>query len=788
MIMPIIILFSILLNLTGCGDYARDHIDADDNGEGKSVKLIVKPTEKNGLILRDDKNNVALKWQDTGLIISNSLGGDSSSTIGLSVKGRWYPFGTSDTKKECEITTCGETSDTRCFNLPSDTPTMKQTDDNIGCYLSQGNGVYLLISKDGADPNINPSVANSPNVGEGFYAAHIGNFQMDKNGMITIDKVWSCDDSSGMVSCQEMSIGQLTGGKVYLKIYDGYYGDNAADLKDSTGDPYVLINITKGVIYPNFVSESIKIIVSTIDSVSQRVSTSIVESLKKVAFLIILLYWAFTGFTFMIGMAKITQTEALVRLLKIGIVLMFMTPNNIIATGFTHMYQEMANLSSNIITQSLVGSNIQTTNDGTDLENSLDYLIVYDGIINQILSRQVHLKIWALLLTWNFWFIPFLYVLIVMIIFIVLRSLLLYVTAYVQIAFLILILPILVPTLLFQTTADIFQSWLKYMANSALLIVVATLGFGIVLGIMLSTFGTLLSYSITKTWWWFPDNNDSVGAVLNFKSYLTALIQALICYAFIEVAPKLADALSESQLSPSLNAFNSLWHGMSQMMNEGISNLKSFNNQYLMGRLMDQAYKTDGKYDRDKEGKGVLNKWRQGRDAVSKFYDRNVGKKIDKISNKINDNSLINFSDPYKDQAKKDQLADLRGQNEKEHTTYGDYKQMIDGKKKEYLEQVKSNSSLINDVQMPDGTQIQLDGNGNDTISYDGQNVSKAEIRQAIAEGRDAKSVDGTNIAVQHNPQPGAQGGYDALLNDRLKGKLDELGKIEKDYGFVKRK
>lgn len=790
MVIRIIIFTLMLINLCGCGNYVTDHIEAYDNGQGKAVRLLVKPDQNGQSVLRDENNNIALKWNDTGLIVSNFASNQQGISIGLFISGRWYPFGSNGTSKQCDITTCGQVQDIRCNNLPSDTKIVNPTN-NQGCYLSNGQGVYMLIAKQdndvAPDPNINPTVANSPNSADGFYTAHLSDFPMSKDGLITVDKMWECDDNSSVVSCNPIPMSKLIGGKIYLKVYDGYYSDNSADLTDSIGNPYVLINVETGVLSPNFVSEAITIIISTIDNVCERINKSLIKSLRDIAFVIILMYVAFTGFSFMTGLSKITQTEAVIRLLKISIVLMFLTPNNIIAEGFTKIYQELANFSSNIIIENISNTPIPTgtQNSGNHLEDNLNYLKFYDGIINQILSKQVHIKLIALLFTINFWLIPFMYVLIVMIIFIVLRSLLLYIAAYMQIAFLILILPILVPTLLFQVTADLFQNWLKYMANSALLIVIATTGFGLVLNIMVSNFSNLISYSVSKTWWWFADSDDAVSAVLNFKTYILTFMNAFICYAFVEVAPKLADALSESQMSPSFNAFNSLWGGMSRMMNEGISGLKSINNQYFIGRLMDQSYKTDGKYDKDKEGKGIVNQWRRQRNAVDKFYERNIGRKIDKINKEMNDNSIISLSDPYKDQAKKDELTDLRQKNAENKTTFGDYKEMIDSKKKDYLDEVKNNAGLITSVTtLPDGDQIQLNQDVNKTIMYNDHEIDKDEIRKAIVEGRDAKSVDG-GLSIRVNLH---EGNYNVGLNDTLKRKLQELDRIEKDYGFVKRK
>ena len=90
------------------------------------------------------------------------------------------------------------------------------------------------------------------------------------------------------------------------------------------------------------------------------------------------------------GLVQLTQTEAVVRLLKIGIVMLLTSPGNIIGSGFISLYDNLSTLAADIIANAIpdLPSSGQTPNkiDG------LVYLGVYDGILNQVLSIQVHLK------------------------------------------------------------------------------------------------------------------------------------------------------------------------------------------------------------------------------------------------------------------------------------------------------------------------------------------------------------------------------------------------------------
>lgn len=611
MIIRIIILIFILINLTGCQDSKNEIIYGNDNGSGKNIKLSVKPDINNSLVLIDDNGNTALKWTDTGLVVSSFLTENNSINVGLSIRGKWFPFGNANSKsQQCTAVNCSQANDIRCNNLPQDTKIVLP-DNNQGCYLDNGKGIYMLAAKQMngiiSDPNLNPEVANSPSSADGFYTVHLGDLQPDKNGFITVDKMWECTDNNSLVSCNPIPMSDLVGSALYLKVYDSYYNDNSADFSDSTSS-YVYVNIQTGVKYPNFVSETIKIFAKTITSASEVINQSLVASLKNVAFIAIILYIGITGLLFMIGLSQITQKEAVIRLFKISIVLMFLTPNNTISENFPKIYLGLANISANIIMNNINASGVVTDKDNSinELEKSLNYLTFYDNILNQIMSRQVNYKILSLHFTKFFILGVFMYVLLVILVLIILKSMLIYIAAYAQIAILVVILPIIVPTILFETTSSLFQDWLKFIANSALMIVIATIGLSLVFSIMINDLNSLLNFDIKTIFWgliWVPVNEDQVSQVLSYTSYMLCFFKAIICYEFVSTIPKLADALSASQLSPSTNTFKKLLQGIqgltSPLTSRLTSRLKYLNNRYLIGRVWDK-FQYNNSYEKNK--------------------------------------------------------------------------------------------------------------------------------------------------------------------------------------------
>lgn len=782
----VFVLFLITLLLTGCDQGNEEVIEADDNGSGKIVNIPVKPDIDKDYVMTDNDGNVFLKWFDTGLFVSKEYrdirGNIVPAQIGLSVRGVWYPWGmlAGSNPKNCTLVQCNQTSDYRCQSVPGNTPIVANNSGNDGCYLANGLGIYILVAKQREDrtypdPNINAIVSAGPSAADGFFTGHLGEFKPNQNGYINVNKLWSCDDNGGVVSCNDVNMRDLVGGKIYLKVVDGFYLDNDGSRSDSKGNQSITVNIKSGIYYPNFVSTTLITMHDSLNMITGILKNAIMDSFRDIIRLTVILYFMFTSLGFMIGLIKITQTEAVVRLMKIGIVIMLTTPYNIMSEYFVQFYDSVATFSSNIIAGNLPNMPYADTSSSGDF-SQIGYLTIYDGILNQVISKQVNLKIIGLLFTSMIWCIPFMYVLIVIIIVVVLRSLVLYITAYFQMSILILILPIFAAMLLFRVTAALFQNWLKYMANSVFLIIVATLGMGLCLGIMNGILADLLSYAISKQniwwfiWWWKPQDLNALYTHLNAESYFTGLLVALICYSFVEHIPKLADSLSASQFSPSTKAFNALWQGTQGMLSEGLSAIKEVNSRYLVGRLLDQRYKEDGEYSKDKEGKGILDKWKITRDKADYIFDKYIGSKYDQIQS-----GDMLFNNQVDNRLKDKEINLLKSEAQYK---VNDYQQMIDDRRTTLEQQVKDNNAFKDAVNLG-GNQISLLADNNPYVTHAGQQIQKDDIRRAISEGRNQITVGGNNIDLRSQ--------YSRDLNDKLSKRLEELGNIEEELKQIRK-
>lgn len=774
----------------GCSQN-EDKIDADDNGVGKKVKIYPIQNKDAGNTLKDTDGTLALKWTDTELSVSVQNSEDAVPSIGISIQGQWYPWGNiSSSPQECQLITCDQSSSSQCSDLasPSSVQIVKNYFGNYGCYLNNGLGIYLLIAKRDennvyADPNQNALVANSPSSALGFYTAHLGAFPQSRDGSINVDKAWACDEINGKIECSSVPIQTLNGGRVFLKVVDNYYADNASNASDNS----ITINMKKGVYYPNFVSAALFAFKNTLDYVTDLLKKSLMNSLKDIVFVIILLYFVLTAFGFMTGLVQLTQTEAVVRLLKIGIVVLLTSPGNIIGSGFISLYDNLSTLAADIIANAIpdLPSSGQTPNkiDG------LAYLGVYDGILNQVLSIQVHLKIWSLMRCLSrIWCIPMLYILLIIIITVVFKSLLIYITAYVQMSILIIMLPILAVTMLFKVTASFFQDWLKYMANSAMMIVIATLGLGLVLGMMNKDLQSLLNYSISNTnwflwfYWWEPDS--AVTTQLNASSYFLALFTALICNIFVEHVPKFADALTDAQLAPTSQGFKNLLHGMHgtfhNAFNKVSNQIQSINSKYLMGRLLDQRYKKDGQYSDEKEGKGLLDKWKSTRDKADKFWYKTIGAPLDIVKGISEGDDLSGIAQGVKQKWNSFDIS----QASKNAQTANDYEKMIEEKMTHWKSEQEKVDALKDSVRVDLGggqqQEISIKDDGIANVNVNNVDIPKAFIKDAI---------ENHNGVLHHNGvQYDFSNLHDKELSNKVQEKLNELTNIKKELDKVKRR
>ncbi len=609
----------------------ENKIDADDLGKGTTIPLPVQMIEP----IEGVNGSKTQSWYDTGLIVVSKNDGMGAG-VSLSVGNVWYPLGKSNISKECELELCSVSDDPRCKILKnSSVSVVASYGANKYCKLSDGKGIYLLFAKplgngNYNNPNANYSSAAYPTARMSFYTSHLGEFKMEGSTLF-VDKAWSCDGFSG--ACDAVDMESLLGSRIYIKLLDDFYGDNVTK-KNNT----IKVNIKGGVYKPNFIQAVIKTLESTLDIVSSGLKNSILYSIQNIISATLILYLSFNGLGFALGMINISYTEFIVRIFKLSIVVMLTTPNDVLTDLFLSFFKILGETSANLIASVL--PDLSGTKEAGNLGN-LSYLLPYEDLVNQLISYPIHIKILSLALTKHFYLIPFLYLIVLVLLLTILKALLLFITAYMQIAVLVIILPIMALTILFQITGELFQNWMRYMANSAMLITVTVLATGLILSMISDGLANLLNYQVELGWIWAPVG-DQASKTLTIDNVFFVLLKSLIAYTVIDFIPGLVDGFTNAQFSPSANSFRAMQQGIGSLGGQIWDSVRGFNAEYGVGRLLDQAYKKDGKYSQDKEGTRFFDQFYANKKAFDHMKS-NFKESIRDIQNLAQDNSILSF-------------------------------------------------------------------------------------------------------------------------------------------------
>lgn len=289
---------------------------------------------------------------------------------------------------------------------------------------------------------------------------------------------------------------------------------------------------------------------------------------------VIIFYIAFTGFSFMIGISPITQREGAIRLLKIGLVLMLISENSweFFYNGFFKIFLEgMTEIIANIATpQYLPDSQIRDK----IIEDGSNVFLIFDEPLRVLFSTITWKKVLGLMFT-NF--LGFLLAIVlgiscVITIFVMFKALIIYITALVVLAILVILSPIFITLILFGYTKQMFDNWLKQLIVYTLQPIFVFTAIALLLHLLIIGIQMALSFTVCemcrfgfaipgvddnfvclipgyKTLFGSHMPQQSVFAlpVANFGIILYLLIVAQAMYAFSNFASSLAILIGSGQ-------------------------------------------------------------------------------------------------------------------------------------------------------------------------------------------------------------------------------------------------
>lgn len=190
------------------------------------------------------------------------------------------------------------------------------------------------------------------------------------------------------------------------------------------------------------------------------------NALIKTIRALLVLYMAFTGFSFMIGIAQLTQREAAIRLVKITIVLMLISDQSWI---FFHDYlfvifiEGMNSIIAHIAVPIYASPDIKAR----ILEDTSNVFLVFDTPFKELLNIVTWYRVLALAMSGivGFMLAAALGIAIFIFLLTLFKVIIIYMVSIFIIAILIMLSPIFISMVLFGYTKNIFDLWIKQLLS-----------------------------------------------------------------------------------------------------------------------------------------------------------------------------------------------------------------------------------------------------------------------------------------------------------------------------------
>ena len=466
----------------------------NDSSGLKKCKALAFPVEKwaDLLIAKVGANNIALGSleDDPGdqCLPSNNTNSDCITFVGDTVKKSLFslkldsPYAILDNVKPISKVWLG-ISDIDNYHH-----------DNIGgyhvevkrsCIRTKGNGLYMYI---GNTPNsVSPGDIGTDHL------------YIEANGA----------DSNGIIKQQKFVVNGGVGkgnnpksGRIYFGIKDAIDSDTVQDnfIEKPNNNKYV-VQIYRVIWNPIF-SDFFLLIRNTILSVLygstdgdidiNRTDGLIVKAYNNIinngliqfTQAVLVLFIAFSGISFMLGLMKRTQTELVIRVVKIGVILAAISPSSWELFGvtlfnlFVKGVDEIANIFSGV----------------TGSDTGFAFL---DPTVGALLTKEAWLRFLSIMFSGPIGFISF--ILLMWGIWTFLGAMIIAVMTYLMtligMSLMLILAPLFIITILFPITKTLFDSWIKMMLGMALAPIIMFSSLAFLHQVLMAAFFTINNFT-----------------------------------------------------------------------------------------------------------------------------------------------------------------------------------------------------------------------------------------------------------------------------------------------------
>lgn len=221
--------------------------------------------------------------------------------------------------------------------------------------------------------------------------------------------------------------------------------------------------------------------------VMQNIFTSMSSQLVPIVNSLLVVYIAFLGILYMFGMIETPQIELVIRLIKIGVVLQLISPNS--QSFFqNYLFDVFINANKDLIIY-ITGNN--SGNPLIFVDQILQFLIFDPNTLIKIVALS-----YATMLLGPIYFIMIMIAVFQILIGAIGRTLITYCMNYIYIALLLMLAPIFIIFILFETTYSLFEAWIKNLLRSLFEPVILIAGMVFLTDIMIFVMNKIFNFGI----------------------------------------------------------------------------------------------------------------------------------------------------------------------------------------------------------------------------------------------------------------------------------------------------
>lgn len=395
----------------------------------------------------------------------------------------------------------------KCINEDDSANTVSR---GAPCWFTNGHGAYLLFKRPSdSSPNENlKSMRNpeSPTVHLGYNSV-----AEDGSGLFTLDR-----DNTTLQDRNCNTVRLEKGWKIYVKILDRYYLDNAGGYSfgflsgvqkpSNFGFFDYVYNYLKCVL---LINENCKKHFDSNDpAAAQAMFENIAEkstSFHNFVLSLLVLFIVISSLLYLFGMIRETKHDMLIRMMKITLVIVLISPGSfrffydhflvLFVKGLEQLISIITNFAPNMNTGG--NSNVAQGNEAklfSFMEDMFNKFFAYS--VWKKFAAFLHYQMWASLLM-----IPAIFIGIVLYFLLCMYAYIIFLSGFMGIAFLVAIMPLFLISILFSPLKSLFEGWIKFCISFCLQSIMIFTLLSLLAAMIMNTFYKQLGFTVCYNKW-----------------------------------------------------------------------------------------------------------------------------------------------------------------------------------------------------------------------------------------------------------------------------------------------